>query len=107
MRRDGADRPAGAGLANALDVCSMGLRFKKFVGTLLLLLFVAAYAFAMMMVAAAVLPHGSKALELGFYAVAGFLWVLPAGLLISWMHRQPDRPADGAIGQPKQPATTD
>lgn len=107
MRRDGADRPAGAGQANKLDVCSMSPRFKKFVGTLLLLLFVAAYAFTMMMVAAAVLPHGSKALELGFYAVAGFLWVLPAGLLISWMHRQPPTSANGAIGQSKQPATTD
>lgn len=68
-------------------VCTMSPRVKKFVGTLLLLLFVAVYAFAMMIVASAVLPHGNRALELGFYAVAGFLWVLPAGLLISWMHR--------------------
>ena len=65
----------------------MSPRVKKFVGTLLLLLFVAVYAFAAMIVAAAILPHGNKALEFGFYAVAGFLWVLPAGLLISWMHR--------------------
>ncbi|NJO22561.1 MAG: DUF2842 domain-containing protein [Sphingomonadales bacterium] len=62
-------------------------RLKKLIGALLLLLFVVIYAFAVMIVAAAILPHGSKALELGFYAVAGFLWVLPAGLLISWMHR--------------------
>ena len=62
-------------------------RLKKFIGMLLLLLFVAVYAFAMMIVAAAVLPRGNRALELGFYAVAGFLWVVPAGLLISWMHR--------------------
>jgi len=87
MRRDGAERPAGAGPSSALDVCSMSPRLKKFIGTLLLLLFVAVYAFIMMIVATAVLPHGNKALELGFYAVAGFLWVLPAGLLISWMHR--------------------
>jgi hypothetical protein len=65
----------------------MSPRVKKFVGALLLLLFVAVYAFAMIIVAAAILPHGNKALELGFYAVAGFLWVLPAGVLISWMHR--------------------
>ncbi|MFM9846327.1 MAG: DUF2842 domain-containing protein [Hyphomicrobiaceae bacterium] len=65
----------------------MSPRLKKFIGTLLLLLLVAVYAFIMMIVAAAVLPHGNKVLELGFYAVAGFLWVLPAGLLISWMHR--------------------
>jgi hypothetical protein len=68
-------------------VCAMSPRVKKFVGALLLLLFVAVYAFAMIIVAAAILPHGNKALELGFYAVAGFLWVLPAGVLISWMHR--------------------
>jgi hypothetical protein len=87
MRRDGAERRAGVNLALALKVCAMRPRLKKFIGMLLLLLFVAVYAFAMMIVAAAVLPHGNRALELGFYAVAGFLWVLPAGLLISWMHR--------------------
>jgi hypothetical protein len=68
-------------------VCAMSPRVKKLVGTLLLLAFVAVYAFAMMIVAAAVLPHGNKAAELGFYAIAGFVWILPAGLLISWMHR--------------------
>lgn len=62
-------------------------RLKKLIGALLLLLFVAIYAFAMMIVAAAILPHGNKALEFGFYVVAGFLWVVPAGFLISWMHR--------------------
>ena len=87
MRRDGAERPAGAGQPGTLDLCAMTPRVKKFIGTLLLLLFVAFYAFAMMLVAGAVLPHGNKVLELGFYAVAGLLWVVPAGLLISWMHR--------------------
>lgn len=87
MRRDGAERPAGAGPPSTLDVCAMSPRLKKFIGTLLLLLLVAVYAFITMIVAAAVLPHGNKMLELAFYAVAGFLWVLPAGLLISWMHR--------------------
>jgi hypothetical protein len=32
----------------------------------------------------------SKFAELGYYAVAGLLWALPAGWLISWMQR-PDR----------------
>ena len=87
MRRVGAERPAGVRPGSALKVGAMHPRLKKFIGALLLLLFVVIYAFATMIVAAAILPHGSKALELGFYAVAGFLWVLPAGLLISWMHR--------------------
>jgi hypothetical protein len=65
----------------------MTTRTRKFIGTLLLLALVAVYVLVMMVVASAVLPNVGKAGELIFYAIAGFLWVPPAGLIISWMHR--------------------
>lgn len=65
----------------------MGTRTRKLVGTILLLLSIVVYVLVMMVVAAAVLPQAGKIGELVFYAVAGFAWILPAGLLISWMHR--------------------
>jgi len=65
----------------------MSTRIRKLMGTILLLVLVAVYALVAVVVAGAVLPEASKATELAFYAVAGLAWVLPAGLLIRWMHR--------------------
>lgn len=66
----------------------MTVRVRKLVGTILLLLLIAGYALLMMLVASVILPQAGKLGELAFYALAGFAWILPAGLLISWMHRQ-------------------
>ncbi len=65
----------------------MSPRIRKLIGTVALLLLIAGYAVAVMLVGMLVLPHTGKLGELLFYACAGFVWVLPAGLLISWMHR--------------------
>lgn len=65
----------------------MGMRMRKLVGTILLLVLVTVYALVAVVVAGAVLPGANKAAELAFYAVAGLAWVLPAGLLIRWMQR--------------------
>lgn len=65
----------------------MGMRMRKLVGTVLLLVLVAVYALAVMVLAGVLLPEGSKVSELAFYAVAGLAWVLPAGLLVRWMQR--------------------
>jgi hypothetical protein len=65
----------------------MPSRLKKLLGAVLLVLFVAAYVLSAMTVAVAVLPHGGRLAEFGFYAIAGLLWVVPAGLIIRWMHR--------------------
>ena len=61
-------------------------RTRKLIGTIVLLAFLACYS----LLVAALAPafHGSgKLWEPLFYVVAGILWVLPAGALISWMHR--------------------
>jgi hypothetical protein len=65
----------------------MTMRMRKFVGAVLLLLFLSAYALVAMLVAVALQVNGSKIAELVYYVVAGLLWVLPAGWLVKWMQR--------------------
>ena len=66
----------------------MTQRKRKLVGTVALLLFVAVYAVLAVAVAVVLqVRNVSTVAELGYYAVAGFLWVIPAGWLISWMQR--------------------
>jgi uncharacterized membrane protein len=66
----------------------MTQRQRKFLGTIALLLLIAVYALIAMGVAIVLQVHNvSKFAELSYYVVAGLLWVLPAGLLISWMQK--------------------
>ena len=59
---------------------------RKFLGTIALLLLIAVYALLAMAVAIVLQVHNaSKMAELLYYVIAGLLWTLPAGLLISWM----------------------
>ncbi len=67
----------------------MTIRTRKLIGTILLALFVMAYAlFAVSLVSAAP-PIESAWISALFYLVAGLLWVLPAGWIILWMQRTP------------------
>lgn len=65
----------------------MRQRQRKFVGTVILLVFLTIYSLVAALVGAAILPASSKLLQLGFYVVAGLAWTVPAGLLIRWMQR--------------------
>lgn len=65
----------------------MTLRTRKLVGAIALLVFLAVYALAAMMVAIALQVNASKLAELIYYPVAGLLWVLPAMWLVRWMQR--------------------
>lgn len=65
----------------------MTLRTRKLVGAIALLVFLAVYALAAMMVAVVLQVSASKLVELIYYPVAGLLWVLPAMWLVRWMQR--------------------
>jgi len=65
----------------------MSIRTRKLVGTILLFVFIAAYALVAMAVAMVLQVNASKLVELAYYVIAGLLWVLPAGWLIRWMQR--------------------
>ena len=66
-------------------------RTKKLIATIALLLWLPLYALAAMRVGVAVLPEAGSFLTLVYYAVAGMAWILPVGLLLPWMHREPER----------------
>lgn len=65
----------------------MPARLRKLIGTVALAVFVPFYALTAMTIAAAKLPGTSTLTQTVFYAVAGLLWVLPAGAIITWMLR--------------------
>jgi Protein of unknown function (DUF2842) len=68
----------------------MSRRTRKFIGAIVMLTFVTAYALVVMTLAQPLLTGASKLVQGIFYAVAGLLWVLPVLPLISWMDR-PDK----------------
>jgi ABC-type Na+ efflux pump permease subunit len=63
-------------------------RTRKLVGAILLLIVIAVYSLAAMLAAVILqINEANKSVELLYYAVAGLLWVLPAGLIIQWMQK--------------------
>jgi hypothetical protein len=63
----------------------MQARIRKLNGTVVLLVFLAAYAWAAVIIGAGRITLAPHWAQLLYFAVAGLLWVLPAGLLIRWM----------------------
>jgi hypothetical protein len=64
-------------------------RTRKLVGAIALLVFIAVYALLAMAAAIILQVSASKMVELIYYIVAGLLWVLPAGAIITWMQKSP------------------
>jgi hypothetical protein len=62
---------------------------KKLIGTIVILVWVPLYALLAMRIAVSVLPGANPFVELLYYAVAGTAWILPIGLMIPWMSREP------------------
>lgn len=65
----------------------MQQRYRKLIGTVMLVAFVVVYSLTAMTIAAAKLPGTSGLVQLVFYAVAGLIWTLPAAALVWWMQR--------------------
>ncbi len=69
----------------------MTIRTRKLMGTVMLLAFIVVYAMLALAVAVVLqVNQASKLAELAYYIIAGFIWVIPAGAIISWMGR-PDK----------------
>jgi len=62
---------------------------KKLIGTIVILIWVPIYALLAMRVAVSVLPGANPFVELLYYAVAGTAWIIPIGLMLPWMSREP------------------
>ena len=63
----------------------MSSKTRKMTGTCLLLAFIVVYSLLTLVLATVILPNASPGVELAFYALAGLVWTLPAGMIISWM----------------------
>ena len=62
---------------------------KKLIGTLVTLAWLFVYVLIAMSIGVRVLPHANWLVELLYYALAGTLWIIPVGLLLPWMYREP------------------
>ncbi|MGO4565023.1 DUF2842 domain-containing protein [Rhizobium sp. 2YAF20] len=63
----------------------MPIRLRKFIGTILLIVLVLAYAFIATTVAVNALGTSPWWIHLTYFFLSGLLWILPAMLLIKWM----------------------
>ena len=61
--------------------------FRKFVGMVLLVTFVVIYAFTAMVIGDLTLQQSSNLVRFVYFAIAGLLWVIPAGAIIWWMEK--------------------
>ena len=64
-------------------------RAKKLIATLALIVWLPVYALIAMRIGVAVLPNAGALLTFAYYALAGTAWIVPVGLLLPWMHREP------------------
>ena len=62
---------------------------KKLIGTVVILIWVPIYALLAMRVGISVLPGANPFVELIYYALAGTAWIIPIGLMLPWMSREP------------------
>jgi hypothetical protein len=69
----------------------MNPRTKKFVGLLIILAWLFVYSVVAMRVGVDVLPGAHWFITLLYYAIAGTAWIIPIGLMLPWMHREPKR----------------
>ena len=67
----------------------MSPKFKKLIGTILTLIWLPIYSVAAAGVGVHVLPHANWMVTLLYYLLAGTLWIVPVGLALPWMYREP------------------
>jgi hypothetical protein len=77
----------------------MTARTRKLIGTVVLLLFLAAYVGLVGAIGVGRVADSGPLVAFGYALAAGLAWVLPAGFLIRWMQRP-----DGAPITPHRPA---
>lgn len=68
---------------------SLSPHTKKLIGTVVILIWVPIYALLAMRVATSVLPGANPFVELLYYVIAGSAWIIPIGLMLPWMSREP------------------
>jgi hypothetical protein len=73
----------------------MSPSIKKLIGTLVTLLWLAIYVGIAMGIGVRLLPHAHGLVRFLYYALAGTLWIVPIGLMLPWIYREPRRKTRG------------
>lgn len=69
----------------------MTSKLRRFVGSLVLVVFLLAYVFFAVAIGDVIIASKSGWVQFGYFIVAGLLWVAPAALLVKWMYTPPAR----------------
>jgi hypothetical protein len=65
----------------------MTLRTRKFIGAIMLPIYLVIYSILAMAFGASQIVGESTFVQVIYFFAAGIIWVIPAGLLIRWMQR--------------------
>jgi hypothetical protein len=65
----------------------MSPRLKKFIGTLVIFIWLPVYILFAWAIGLHVLPSANGVTAFLYYALAGTLWIVPIGLMLPWMYR--------------------
>jgi hypothetical protein len=68
---------------------ALSVRTKKLIGVVVILVWLPVYVLLAMAFGIRVLPHANGAVRFLYYAVAGMAWILPIGLMLPWISREP------------------
>jgi hypothetical protein len=68
---------------------ALGVRAKKLIGAIVTIVWLPIYALFAMAIGIRVLPHANVIVEFLYYAIAGMAWIVPIGLMLPWMSREP------------------
>jgi Protein of unknown function (DUF2842) len=64
-------------------------RYKKLIGAVIIIVWVPVYALVAMRLGVAILPEANSLVALVYYVIAGTAWIIPIGLMLPWMSREP------------------
>lgn len=67
----------------------MTVRTKKLIGLLVMLVWLAFYIIVTVAIGIHLAPHANGLVQFLYYALAGTLWIIPIGLMLPWMYREP------------------
>ena len=67
----------------------MTVRTKKLIGLLVMLVWLAFYIVVAWAIGLHLAPHANGLTQFLYYALAGTLWIIPIGLMLPWMYREP------------------
>lgn len=67
---------------------TLPLRAKKMIGMFLIVILVIVYSLCAVAVATATLAQSPWYIHMLYFGVTGFLWIIPAGFIISWMSKE-------------------